>query len=62
MNEEQVRKYEDKKCLIILNNNFKYTATLPKKINSSFSIIDKFGREVTIDCDFIAMIQEVKDD
>ena len=62
MNEKELKKYEGKKCLIILNNNFKYTAVIPKHISPSFSIIDRYGKSVSIDCDFIAIIQEIEDD
>lgn len=62
MNEEEVKKYEGKKCLIILKNNFKYTATIPSIENNYFSIVDKYGKEVSIDVSFIAMISEVQND
>lgn len=58
MKEEEVKKYIGKKCLIILNNNFKYTAIIPDFYESSFTIIDKYKKQVTINCTFIAMIQE----
>lgn len=58
MNEEEVKKYVGKKCLIILNNSFKYTAIIPIFSGESFTIVDKYDKHVTINCDFIAMIQE----
>jgi hypothetical protein len=62
MDVEDIKKYEGKKCLIILNNNFKYTAIIPKNIDKTFSIIDRYGKEVTINCGFVAMIQEVENE
>lgn len=55
-----IRKYEGKKVLIILKNNFQYTCVIPNFKNSSFKIIDKFGKEVEIECDFIGYISEVE--
>lgn len=59
---EEVQKYIGKKCLIILKNNYNYTATIPDFDGTSFSITDIFGKEISIDCDFIAFInpKEVK--
>ena len=61
MDKEVVKKYEGKKVLIFLKNNFQYTTILPKNIDSNFKIIDKYGEEVWVDCNFITFIKEVKE-
>lgn len=53
---KQVRNYIGKKCLIILKNNYNYTAVIPEFNGSSFSITDIFGKVISIDCEFIAFI------
>ena len=58
MKEEDIQQYAGKRCLIILNNNFKYTAFIPNFEGTNFTITDKYGRVVTIECSFIAIIQE----
>jgi hypothetical protein len=60
MEKEIVKKYVGKKCLIILDNNFNYTGIIPNFNGNSFSIRDIFGKEVSIDCEFIAFIKEVE--
>jgi hypothetical protein len=59
MDKNIVKDYIGKKCLIILNNNFSYTAIIPNFNGDSFSIIDVFGKEVSIQCSFISFIKEV---
>jgi hypothetical protein len=54
-----VKKYSGKKVYLFLKNNFRYTCILPTEIASDFSIIDKFGKTIEINCDFISSIQEV---
>ena len=55
-----VRKYVGKKVYLFLKNNFSYTCVLPKEINQDFTITDKFGKVIEINCDFISSVQEVK--
>lgn len=59
MKVEEIKKYVGKKVLLILKNNFKYTAEIPVFSGESFSIIDKYGRDVTIHCDMISLITGV---
>ena len=59
---EDVKKYEGRRVLIILSNKFKYTAVLPKLNGTTFTIVDKYGHEATIDCDMIQLITEVKNE
>lgn len=58
----KVKKYGDKKVHIILKNGFKYTTILPKEITQDFTIVDKFGNEIEVNCDFITFIQIFKND
>lgn len=60
MDAHTIKKYEGKKVQIILNNNFRYTTIIPKFTGSCFKIIDKFGKEIEIECSFISFI-EVKE-
>ena len=62
MKESDVKKYIGKRVLLILKNNYKFTAIIPLFESDSFTIRDKFGQEVTISCDYIAMIYEKEDD
>jgi len=61
MDVETVRRHVGKKVLIILNNNFQYTAIVPDFNGSSFSITDKFGESIDIECNFISFIKEVEE-
>jgi|WetSurMetagenome_2_1015567.scaffolds.fasta_scaffold216489_2 hypothetical protein len=61
MDEETIKEFTGKKCLIILKNNFQYTAIIPKLTKSSFTISDKFGDKIVIECGFIAYIAEKND-
>ena len=56
MDVESIKKYEGERVLLILKNNYKFTAIMPKITGDSFSIKDKFNNDVTISCDFIEMI------
>jgi len=56
---EEMKKYEGKKVLLVLKNNFKYTTILPYGIGTTFTIIDKYGREVTISCEIVQLITGV---
>lgn len=56
MERQEVIKHIGKKVLIILDNNYKYTAIIPPFEGDSFSIIDIFGEEISITCDFISAI------
>ncbi len=59
MDAEEVRKYIGKRVLLVLKNNFKYTSVIPPFDGNSFSIVDKYGHNVTIECDMISLITEV---
>ena len=61
MQAEDVRKYVGKRVLIVLKNHFKYTAEIPFFLGSTFTIKDKYGNEVTLDCDFILLISDFKE-
>ena len=60
MDVETVRKYAGKKVYLVLRNNFEYTTILPNEIDNSFTIIDKFGDSVDIECEYISFIREIK--
>jgi hypothetical protein len=61
-----VLKYVGKKVRLVLKNNYNYTCTIPKHKDwsgeKSFSIKDKFGENVDIECEFIAIINEINDE
>jgi len=59
MDAESVRELAGKLCRIILKNNYNYTAIIPKFVGTTFTVKDKFGDTVRIDCDYIATIQEI---
>lgn len=56
-----VKKYIGKKVLLILKNNYQYTVTIPYFDGSSFEVVDKYGDNVEIECDFINFIKEVRE-
>ena len=58
MEVENVKKYIGKRVLIVLKNDFQYTAVIPNLKSSSFEIIDKFNNKISIDCEYIAFIEE----
>lgn len=57
---EKVRIYEGKRVYLILKNNFNYTCDFPKEIEQDFKIVDKFGSEISINCEMVNFIQEVR--
>ena len=61
MQAEDVRKYIEKRVLIVLKNHFKYTAEIPSFLGNTFTIKDKYENEVTLDCDFILLISDFKE-
>lgn len=61
MEKSIVQQYIGKKCLIILKNHYSYTATIPDFDTSTFEIIDRFGENIAIDCEFILFLREVKE-
>lgn len=61
MDVKDVKKHEGKKCYIILKNNHTYTAIIPFFEGTSFTINDKFGDDISINCDFIDFIDPVED-
>ena len=58
----EVKQYIGKKVLIVLQNNFKFTFTMPEFEGHVFSIVDKYGNNVTIDCNLISLIYEKRGD
>lgn len=58
MDKKQIEKYTGKKVLLILKNNYKFTTIVPKFSGDDFSIVDKFGQNVTINCDMVSMVYE----
>jgi hypothetical protein len=62
MDSKEIKKYIGKKCLIILKNNYKYTAVVPDFSGDSFSIIDIFHEEVGLSCDFISFIVPINEE
>ena len=61
MEVEKIKRYVGKKVFVILNNNYQYTFVVPDFIGSSFHIVDKFGDQIDISCDFISFIKEVRE-
>lgn len=59
MDEEAVKRYIGKIIIITLKNNFQYTCLMPCFEGSSFSIVDKFGKHIDIECEYIAFIREI---
>lgn len=58
MKPDVVRQYIGKKMLIVLKNSFQYTAVIPSFEGDTFQIIEKYGKQVPIDCSFIAFMEE----
>jgi len=58
MNPNDIKQYVGKQVLIELNNGLKFTATIPDFEGNSFTIIDKFDKQVTIDCELVMMVYE----
>jgi sRNA-binding regulator protein Hfq len=56
MNEEEVRKYVGKKVILFLKNGYKLTTAIPEFQGSSFTIIDKYSKEISLDCEAISII------
>lgn len=61
MQEEEVKKHINKKVLIILRNGFKITTTIPKFSGASFSCVDKYNQRITVECNMVSMITEIRD-
>jgi len=65
MDPDSVKKYIGKRVRIILKNNYNYTAVIPAvskwRNGKEFSVVDKFGKNADMDCDFIAFITEEED-
>ena len=59
MDVESIKDFVGKKCRIVLKNDYNYTAIIPKFVGTTFTVKDKFGDIVRIDCDYIATIQEI---
>ena len=59
MDVENIKKYVGKKVEVVLKNTWRFTFIVPEFEGSSFSIIDKFGKPVEIDCDLISLLKEL---
>ena len=62
MKTDIIKKYAGKRVYMVLKNNFEYTTTLPDIITENFTIIDKFGESIDIDCSIVSFIKVCKDD
>lgn len=60
MDVKDVKKHIGILCYISLKNGNTYTAIIPDFEGDSFTIIDKIGEEVSIDCDYIGCIDPVE--
>ena len=58
MDVAEVKQYIGKRVLVVLQNNFKFTFVMPEFESHVFSIVDKFGNNVTIECSLISLIYE----
>ena len=58
MNDNDVRQYVGLPVLIELKNGLRVTATIPEFEGNSFTVIDKFNKRVSIECDLIFMVYE----
>lgn len=56
----QLKQYVGKEVKIILQNGFRFTFIMPNFKGSVFSVVDKYGNNVTIDCSSITLIFEKK--
>jgi hypothetical protein len=61
MDIKTLKKYSGRKVLLILKNNFNYTTVLPAKFSEDFRILDKFGKSIVINADFVSAIREIED-
>jgi len=44
---------------LILKNNFKYTCIIPNFEGDSFTVKEKFGNTISIDCEMVSLITEI---
>lgn len=58
MNVNDILKYKGQLVLLELSNGYKFTTIIPSFTGTSFDIIDKFGKNVTIDCELVRMVYE----
>jgi len=58
MQKERLERYERKKVFLILKGGLKYTGTITSIDEDCFSFVDKFGNNMIISFDDLAMIQE----
>jgi hypothetical protein len=61
MDVESIKNFVGKKCRIVLKNDYNYTAIIPNFEGKSFTVTDKFGNRVTIDCDYVGTIQVISE-
>jgi len=59
MEVKEVKKYIGVLCYVTLKNDNLYTIIIPKFDGDSFSVIDRDGEPLSIDCDYIALIDPV---
>ena len=58
MKYENVKKYKDKKVLILLKNKFRYSGTITTVNEDSIVLNDKYGQDVLIDILDISVLSE----
>jgi len=59
MDVKEVKKYVGNRVLLILRNNFKYTADLPDFEGTTFTVKDRYGHDATINCNMVDLITVV---
>jgi small nuclear ribonucleoprotein (snRNP)-like protein len=60
MESEIVKKWINKKVVLILKNGFKYTVIIPYFEGNSFNVKDKYNNNISIDCEMISLIVPYK--
>ena len=58
MKYDDVKKYENKKVMILLKNKFRYSGIIKKVNEDSIVLNDKYGQDVLIDIPDIAVLSE----
>lgn len=58
MKYEDILKYEGKKVIVLLKNNYRYKGTVIKVISDSIILNDKYGQDVLISFDTISTLSE----
>ena len=61
MNAEDLKKWIGKKVCLVLRNGFRYTTVIPEFSGNLLEIVDKFGRNISLNCDSISVIYSVRE-